>query len=176
MIAAEPDKVDPWLLKLGLLSKLDDDAATESHLNKMVERFPEDQKVHATLASWYVSRDQIDQAEQVIRGIAAADTGSGEQRMALIQFLEQHRGLDAAMAEAERLAAESGENVAERQLYDSLRAYYLFNGGERDRGIELMRTTLTDAAPSQQTNRLRAMLAGMLMKTCLLYTSPSPRD
>ena len=59
MIAAEPDKVHPWLLKLGLLSKLDDDAATESHLNKMVERFPEDQKVHATLASWYVSRDQI---------------------------------------------------------------------------------------------------------------------
>ncbi|MDO5703487.1 MAG: tetratricopeptide repeat protein [Paracoccus sp. (in: a-proteobacteria)] len=162
LIAAEPGSVEPAMLKLGLLSRAGDNAATEAHLQWMTQNFAGDKQVMATQAAWYVSNNQIDQAEQVWRQIAEGPDAGTDEKMALIQFLERYRNPEAALAEAEALSAAAPDDVT-RQLYDSMRAFYTFNLGRRDEATELLRTTLGNAQPSPQTNRLRAMLAGMLM-------------
>ncbi|MDO5631459.1 MAG: tetratricopeptide repeat protein [Paracoccus sp. (in: a-proteobacteria)] len=162
LIAAEPESLEPAMLKLGLLSRGDDDVATEAHLQWMIGHFPDNTQVMATQAAWYVSKNQLDQAEQVWRRMADEGEDGSDASMGLIEFMERYRGTQAALTEAERLSSNATDETA-RQLYDSMRAYYMFNLGQRDEATELLRTTLTNTQPSPQSNRLRAMLAGMLL-------------
>lgn len=165
LIAAEPTKFEAWMLKLGLLAQGSDDAATEAHLNKMIDTFPDNPDVRVTQAAWFVDRGELDKAENTLREIAAAAGDGSAENLALVKFIEQNRGPDAALTEAEKLAAAAADTPADRQLYDSLRAFYRFNAGERDEAMAIMAKTLEDAQASDQTNRLRAMLAGMRLKT-----------
>ncbi|MDO5613440.1 MAG: tetratricopeptide repeat protein [Paracoccus sp. (in: a-proteobacteria)] len=162
LIAAEPDSIEPAMLKLGLLGREDDDAATEAHLNWMIGHFPGDTQVMATQAAWYVAKNRLDDAEQIWRHMADQAEDGSDASMGLIQFMERYHGSEAALAETERLS-QAAQDDAGRQIYDSMRAYYMFNLGQRDASIELLRSTLNNAQPSAQTNRLRAMLAGMLL-------------
>ena len=165
LLTAQPEKLETWMLKLGLLADAGDDAASEAHLARMIETFPDRPEVRATQAAWYVESGQIDKAEAVLREIASAAGKGSAENLALIKFIEQHRGTEAALAEADRLSADAADKPADQQLYDSLRAFYLFNAGKRDEAMTILETALAKAEPSDQTNRMRSMLAGMRMKT-----------
>ena len=164
LITADSENMDNRMLKLRLLAAREDRTAADAYLTELAQEFPENREIQLTSVGWAVQNGNIEKAEGLLRGLAGADTGPTDDHMTVIKFLEMQRGEDVARDEAARLAAANEANPASRQLYQSLQAFYDFNLGQRDQAVTLLEQALTDAEPSDQTNRLRAMLAGMKLK------------
>lgn len=150
------------MLRLGVLEKLGREDAIEAHLKAMVAQFPEDEGVHRTLLGWYVARNRTDDAEVYLRANIDAETATSEEYEALVAFLAQYRGPEAARAEVERILAET---EADPILFRSIRAGLDFNADKRDAAITEMEDILKDAEPSDQTHRIKIALANMLIRT-----------
>ncbi len=159
-LALEPNNLELHQLRLSLTNQLGDIDAVEQQLLEMVERFPEEQVVQATLVRWYLSRDELDKAEAYLRDRARR---SDEQQPAveLIQFLVQFRGSEHAIAEVDQLL-EAGQNP---DLFRSIRAGLRFTAGEHEAAIAEMEGILATAEPSEQTRNIKVSLARMLAQT-----------
>lgn len=164
LIAIDPKVREPWLLKLGVLTQLKDDPAIEAVLEEMIAAFPDDVEMQASQAAFYVQRGDIDRAEQVMRRVAEREGATRGQKLALVRFIETNRGTEQAMAEAERQAG-MATTADDRGMFVALKAYYMFNTGRQDEAMATLETSLAEAPPGDQTNRMRAMLAGMRMTT-----------
>ncbi|MCQ0969698.1 tetratricopeptide repeat protein [Paracoccus sp. TK19116] len=164
LIATDPDNLDYAMVKLRILGEREDRSEAHAYLQQLAEKFPDNNEVQMTLVGLQISEGQLDEAEAVLRRLAGPDDGPAEPHLTVIKFLELNKGFDAARDESARLAEANPENAANRQLYQSLQAYYAFNLGDRENSIAIMEQTLEGAEPSDQTNRLRAMLAGMRLQ------------
>ena len=100
-LEAVPD--DRFLLtaRVQLLYQLDRRAEIAPHLTDMLEVFPESQPLREMLADWYIEIGDTDAAEATLR--AMHDKASTEAQLALIRFLAEHRGQNAALAELDAL-------------------------------------------------------------------------
>ncbi len=148
-------------MRIGLLQQMGDLDAVESTLVEMVELFPEDQTVAATLLRWYISRDQLDEAEAYLR--ARADTGDSAQQIDLVRFLIEYRGREAGLEELDSLIEADAEDAP---LFRSVRAGLTFEAGRQEEAISELQT-LIDEAPEEtdQLRNVKVALARMLQET-----------
>lgn len=185
-IAIAPQDKGLYTIRISVLLALQDNPAVEDQLKDLVTRFPDDPAMGATLLRWYVSRNELDKAEAYLRATAATDNAA---RMDLVGFLARFRTPDQALAELDRIiaeaeaappaatpettettaeappAAEGARPVVTLATFRALRASLMFDQGKRDAAIAEMQAVLKDAAPSDETRRVKVTLARMLFTT-----------
>ena len=164
-IEQAPGQLAYYLIKLQALSALQDDVEIEKVLREMYETFPENRDVQQSLISFYLQRQNIDKAEGFLRDLAGEDTGDTAGFLTVIRFLSETRGREAAKAEVERLIAANAEQPSNHDFYRAMRATYIFEDGDTQTAITEMQDIVADAEPSDQTRRIKASLAEMLLRT-----------
>lgn len=163
-IAADPARLDMQMTKLSLLARSGDLAAVGTQLKAMYGLFPDNAEVQGALIGWYMSQNDLDGAEAFLRQVAGEPTANPDRHAALIQFLQLQRGPEAARTELDALiAANQGNPNAD--LYASLRASLEFDAGRQTEAIEAVQAILKTAQPSDQTSRIKVLLATMLDTT-----------
>lgn len=158
-LEVDPDNQELYRLRIGILQQLGRTEDIADQLRDMVDRFP-DLGLHAALISHYLAQDRLDDAEAFLRDRVAQDKPNAQ--VELISFLAQRVSRDAAIEEIDRALSATDGNTA---LLRSLRAGLIFESGERDAGIVDMENILTDAEPSEETDRIKIALARMLIVT-----------
>lgn len=160
-LQAEPDAFELYMVKLRLLAQSEDVEGLGTLLQTMYDRFPDNQEVRGALIGWYLSKGDTDGAEVFLRRLAGEATASPDGHLAVIQLLQAARGTEAARAELDLLiAANTGTPNAD--IYRALRAGLDFEGGARDAALAEMEAVIATATPSDQTRRIKVMLARML--------------
>lgn len=99
-----------------------------------------------------------------MRSEAGAPDTDTTGNLTVVDLLRRTQGPEAARAELDRLIEAAGENATAEQ-YRAVRASLDFDSGNRDSAIAAMRAVLDEAGPSDQTRRIRIMLARMLSAT-----------
>ena len=179
-IAIAPANKGFYMLRLQVALALQDNAEVETQLKQLVQLFPDDPAMGATLLRWYVSRKELDKAEAYLRATATTNAV----RLDLVSFLTRFRGADAALKELDTILAampqdapaadaanpKSGPGgrvaqVATRSTFRALRASIRFEKGERDAAIAEMQDILATAPPSDETRRVKVALARMQFAT-----------
>lgn len=163
-LARTPDALDLQMAKAQLLAQLGDTAGTGTQLRLMAEQFPDNTDIQQALLRWYLSQNDTDGAEGYIRQLAGDATGPTEGHVSVVQLLASLRGVDAARAELERLIAANGDSENGR-LYTGMLGALEFEAGRTEAGIAALRQSLDGAEPGDQTRRMQAMLARMLIAT-----------
>ena len=166
---AELDKVQPlapgdrrlYQMRLGVLDRLQDFDGTEATLKEMIERFPDEPVVVQTLMAFYGNRRDFDAAEGFLRSRIVEGRPDDDARMALLQFLPQVRGIEAAYEMAERFV-EEGTNDP---LFRKQRAIIRFDLGETGAAIAELEALLVDAESSDLTRETKLALARGLALT-----------
>jgi tetratricopeptide (TPR) repeat protein len=164
-----PDLRDLYVLHLGVLAQLDDQAALEAQLKNMTLLFPEDPTVHATLVRWYMSRNNAAAAEAHLRSEIDRQAADAEKmttaRMTLVRFLAEVQGPDAARAELDRIIGAATADTAGVAVFRALRAGLDFEAGKTEAAIADMQAILEGSAPSSESHDIRIGLARMLFST-----------
>jgi tetratricopeptide (TPR) repeat protein len=164
-LALAPDQLEWQMLKLRLLTTAGDTAAVGRQLAAMYEIFPDDSRIRALLISWYMQEGDLDGAEAFLRRLAADAAASGEAvspaALAVVQFLQQTRGPEAAMAEVERLIATDPSNAA----FQATRAGLDFEAGNREAAVAALETLLKDAPETDEIRNIKVIQARMLQAT-----------
>ena len=152
------------LLKVHLLAETEDIEGTGTHLQNMVEMFPENAQVKQALIGWYLSQGDVAGAEAFLRAQAGDDTAPTEGHVPVIQLLQATQGPEAARAELERLRA-ANEGTENGRFYAGMIASMDFQTGDRDKAIADMRAAVDASDQSPEKIRLQVMLAQMLLGT-----------
>jgi tetratricopeptide (TPR) repeat protein len=163
-LETEPDAAELYGIKLRILASAGDEAAIGPVLKAMFERFPENQDVRGGLISWYLSQKDIDGAEAFLRQLAGPADGPPDGHLAVVQLLQAARDAGAAGAELDRLIA-ANDGTPNADIYRALKAGLDFEAGQQDTALAAMETILAAAEPSEQTRRIKVMLARMLEST-----------
>ena len=163
-LQTDPARLDLNMMKAQILQRQGDPEALGAHLEAMYDRFPENEQVQRALIGWYMSQQNFDAAEAFLRERAGPDDGAADGHLAVLEFLHRARGVDAAMAEADRLIAAT-EGSEQADLYGAARASLLFEKGDRDAAIAAAEGILQGAEATDQTRRVRVILARMLIAT-----------
>jgi tetratricopeptide (TPR) repeat protein len=164
-IARDPNELELYAIKLGLLGRLEDHAEVEATLRAMLDRFPNNKTAKETYLSYLLSRDRQQDAETFLEELlaSAAPEDKNGAFFSLINFLRQNKGPDVALQRID--AARSGDE-AQNQIGQTLRASLLFEMGQRDDGIAAMRAILSADASSMtvsETLNAQVALAQMLL-------------
>ena len=164
-LALAPDQLEWQMLKLRILTNSGDLAAVGTQLAAMYEIFPDDSRIRAMLISWYMQQGDLDGAEAFLRRLAADAVAAGEPvspaALAVVQFLQQTRGAEAARSEVDRLIAADPANAA----YLATRAGMEFEAGNRDAAIAALDTLLKDAPETDEIHNIKVIQARMLQAT-----------
>lgn len=148
-------------LKLTILAQTEDMAGLGNHLRDMVERFPENREVRTALVRWYLANDDADGAEAFVRELVANAGDEIAPRLALVQFLSQVRGSEAALAETERLIDEGLDN----DTFGLLKASILFDSGSQDVAISQIESLVEGRESSETVRDMKTTLARMYLAT-----------
>jgi tetratricopeptide (TPR) repeat protein len=163
-LALEPEALELYVAKLRILAESGDSAGTGALLKTMVERFPDNVEARSALIAWYMSESDIDGAEAFMRKLAGDPTGPVEGHVAVVQLLQATRGAEAAKTELGKLII-ANDGTANADLYRALDATFDFEAGKHDKAIAAIEAVLKAADTSDQTRRIKVMLAKMLEAT-----------
>lgn len=147
-------------MKLRLLGQANDMPAVGAQLKTMVAIFPKATELKQSLIRWFMSQQDTDGAEAFLRAEAGALTAAPEGHLAVVQFLTALRGREAGRAELAKLIA-ANQGTANGDLYGSFLATMDFEEGRRDEGMAAIEAILAQAAPSDQSRKISAILARM---------------
>jgi len=161
-LAREPDRRDLYTLRLGVLNQLGETREIRAQLEDMIERFPEDSNVPATLVRWYLSQGDTEAAETFLRERAEEEPREVNDIVTYIRFLSQLRGAEAARDELDRILE---TDPPARERLSALRAGFRFDLGERDAAISEMEALVEGMEPSGERRSIMVMLARMLETT-----------
>ncbi len=163
-LVLEPDVIEFHIFKFRLLQEVGDTQASGVQLETMFKLFPENEEVRTALIGWYMTQQDFDGAEAILRELAGADTDAVEGHVVVVQFLRAARDTATAVAELDRLiAANAGQPNAD--LYRALKAGLDFEAGQQDLAMTTLQDIVATAEPSDQTRRIKLILAQMLVVT-----------
>ena len=128
-LAQAPGDLRLLSVKTQLLHRLGRQDEIAGHIRQMIALYPANGGLRTMLADWYLETGDIDAAEAVTRDRPDAQTV--EAKLAVVRFLAQHRGTEAALAELEQLIAEEGAP----DDYRLLRAAIHFDAGQQDAAL-----------------------------------------
>ena len=164
VLKLDPAALEFHMMKFRLLAQANDVKGTGDQLKAMFALFPDNTDVKSALIGWYLVQKDLDGAEAFLRQLAGSPTAAPEGHLTLIQFLQTARNAGAARTElAALIAANTGTPNAE--LYGALAATLDFEAGQTAPAITAMEGIVKSATPSDQTRRIKAMLARMLDAT-----------
>ena len=108
-----------------------------------------------------MSNDDIDGAETFIRGLV--DTSGEDQRaqFALVQFLRQFRGPEAALEELDQMIAAAEQPLA----FERMKGAMLFDIGQREEAMAGVEALIAGSEPSTERRDLQVTLARMHLAT-----------
>ncbi|MFZ5749584.1 MAG: tetratricopeptide repeat protein [Pseudomonadota bacterium] len=158
-IKASPDDRSLYAARLSVFAAQKDAQAVEAGLRDMVERFPDAPEMSEALVRWYVARREPEKAEAHLRDQVARNK-TRESQLALVQFLGQYRGPQAAVAELDRIMATDPSPI-----YSSARAAFLFDSGDQQKAIADLQAIVSNATPSDETRKIKIALARMKAAT-----------
>lgn len=161
-LAKAPDDRQLYTLRLGVLNQFGETREIRAQLEDMIERFPDDPSVPATLVRWYMSQGNIDAAQTFLKERADKAPDGVDDIITYIRFLADVRSREFALAELDRILA--GEPPAIERL-KALRAGFRFDLGERDSAIAEMEELIDGMEPSDEQRTIMVMLARMLNTT-----------
>ncbi|MEO0854305.1 MAG: tetratricopeptide repeat protein, partial [Cyanobacteria bacterium J06648_11] len=111
------------------------------------------------MIQWYISRNDIEQAEMFFRSEVTTAKNRDDALVTVVDFIQQTRGREAAMDELRQLI-ETEENT---DLFRSLLAGFKFEGGAVLEAIGDLEAVVKDAELSTQTNNIKITLSRMLL-------------
>ncbi|MEW9920323.1 tetratricopeptide repeat protein [Marimonas sp. MJW-29] len=162
MIANEPKKSLYYQERLRVLAMLGDNRGIEAQLREMIEVFPNEAAHKETLVRFYVSRSNLDAAEDVLRQMASASADDDpDPTIDLIRFLVAYRDSETVRAEIARAIAERADPVP----FQTIEASFEFSVGNRTEAIATLQEVLTETESSEQSQDTRITLAKMLLVT-----------
>lgn len=159
-LAITPDDMPLLQARLGVLGQLGDNGAVRAQLEEMVERFPANEQIRESLIALYVSLEDIDGAEKLLKADAEAST-EVEPTRRYIAFLYQYRGRDQARAELERVIAAGRLNPLP---FESSLARLMYDEGETDAAIARLEKISSTAERSAGVRDLETELAQLLFR------------
>ncbi|UWQ21845.1 tetratricopeptide repeat protein [Jannaschia sp. W003] len=149
------------LHRIALLGRTGDGDVAGARLHEVAAMFPDDPRVRHLLVSWHVSRGQLDEAERFLRGLAGPVDGPRAGHAAVVAFLADHRGPEAAERELARLVDGSAPGAGRRH-WQAAHAAARFRAGAREEGLAAIEAVLAEEPPSDLARRMRVMQARML--------------
>ncbi len=173
-IVLAPDRLNLQMLRYSLMLKLGQTKEVGVQLKKMVVLFPDNAEVRTALISWYMSQKDFDGAEAFLRKLATDAKGPPEPHLALVQLLQTARGRPAALSELDRLIAQSA-GTSNAALFGAMRGSLIFDGGDHVTAITALETIVQSAEASDQTRKIKAILARMLDKSSAEDPARGPR-
>ena len=161
-LAREPDDRQLYTIRLGVLNQLGETSEIRAQLEDMIQRFPEDSNVLATLVRWYMSQGNVDAAQAFLKERADKDPREIDDIVTYIRFLAEARDNQTALAELERIL---DGNPPEVERLTALRAGFRFDLGEQDGAIAELEDLIDGMEPSDERRSIMVMLARMLDAT-----------
>lgn len=161
-LAEQPIDYTLQEMKLGILIEAGDTDAVTGQIRQMITLFPTSESLPATLLQWLLQQNDLDGAEAFLRERAGAPGASLEDRVALIEFLKSVRSPEMALSELDTLITAAAD-TPDADLYGSMRASIRFELGQVDPALAEMDGILAKAQPSDQTRRIKTLLATMLI-------------
>lgn len=159
-IALEPNSQLFYGMKSSVLAQLEDFDELEKHLRATVAAFPEDTSTKGSLVRLLTALGRPETAEDFLREQISETEDSIDLQIALISFIREVRGSDAALAEINS----SIERYQENTVLRALRSSMLFDSGDRVTAIAEMQAIVDEAsADEDQTNDFKVTLARMLI-------------
>lgn len=163
-IAQAPTSLEFHGAKLRLLSDMKDDPAAVAQLEVMFDLFPDNEEVRTTLVNWHLQQQNYPAAEKILRALAGDPVTEPEGHMTVVQFLRRAYGDQEALEELKRLsAASTGSEV--HPLYEATTAMVMFEAESQDAGLATMKALTESLSDSDQSRRIKAMYAQMLVTT-----------
>lgn len=145
--------------RLGLLARLGDDAATEAQFKDMVTHFPKDATLPRALVAWYVQHHNLDAAEAFLRSRINPTSQDPAARLAMVEFLDQHRGRAAAQAELKRQLAAPAPT--DKTALVAVQAGYDFTAGHTAQAIDELKKVVGQEKPTPTQAAAAVLLARM---------------
>lgn len=160
-LAEQPIDYGLQELKLRLLIAAEDTDAVTAQLRTMIDLFPNVEELPPTLLQWFIQQDDPDGAEAFLVERAGPLDGPVENHVALVEFRKTFRSPEIAIETLDALiAANQGKPNAD--LYTALRASLRFELGDTDTAVAEIDSILATASASDQTRRIKTLLARML--------------
>ena len=160
MIALRPNDKLLYQQRLGVIARGNDPAAIEAELLKIVEVFPNDVPSKSNVLQFYVSRTELDKAEDFLRSQsdpADEDVGAFTD---LIRFLAEVKGSEAALVEIDRGIEMNANPTPFRALRSGLR----FLDGQQVEAIAELEDVIASSEAGETTNLIKLQLASMLQQ------------
>ena len=159
-IAAEPTTAIYYQMKSSILAQNEDFEGLEAHMRATVAAFPDDNETKGLLVRLLTSIGQPERAEAFLREQVALADDKLDLQIALIGYLRQTKGSQAALVEIDSVIGSLDNSVA----LQALRAGLLFDEGDRDAGVAAMQT-IVDTTPEEDDNltSYKITLARMLI-------------
>ena len=161
-LARDPDDRQLYTIRLGVLNQLGETREIRAQLEEMIERFPDDPNVPATLVRWYLSQGDAEAAQTFLKERADQEPREIDDIVTYIRFLAEARDRETALAELDRIL-ESDPPAVERLT--ALRAGFRFDLGEQDGAISELEALIEGMEPSDERRSIMVMLARMLDTT-----------
>jgi len=121
--AAADDTKQLRQFRIILLRAAGRNAEVETDLKALISDFPDEESYAVTLAQLYISQDNIDEAEEILRGLVAASPANVDRRIDFVRFLAAQRGSEAAEEALKEFVTELPEEnklkLALARLYES---------------------------------------------------------
>jgi len=144
--------------RLAVIAEMGDAAETETQLLSMVDIFPEDIEIKATLLRFYLSTNRRDDAETFLRNISSPSDEDPSAFFDLIRFVAETKGDDAALVEIERAIAENPKPGPFR----ALRASLWYSSGDTEKAITEMEDIIASSSEDDDISGIKISLARML--------------
>ncbi|MEM9762040.1 MAG: tetratricopeptide repeat protein [Pseudomonadota bacterium] len=153
VLSVHDEDLSLHLLRLRLLELTDQQELALEQLVSITQKFPELGSAKQALARRYTQLGELDKAEEQLRSYAEIAEDRTAANLAIAQFMMRTQGMDAGVAELQRLAAEEQNGWPYTRALASL--FYA-----RDRGDEA-RTMLEAVVQGEgaMANEARVMLA-----------------
>ena len=162
-LKADPDDLQLYLQRLGVLQQMGDIPALEAQLVALIDQFPENEDFKQNLIRLLIAQGKTDDAEAFLRSqVNAADSTIADNAL-LISFLERFKGRDVALEELNTMIADAGaRDLADMQRLRGMRAVTNFSIGDRAGAIAELESVTEGAERTELVRDIEIDLAKML--------------
>lgn len=164
----QPESMQLYRLRLMALEQMGEDKALEETLLAMTKQFPNDGNVGQMLIRWYISRQDLDAAEDWLRSRIDPQSPDPRPRLMLLEFLSRLRSEQDALDEITKVQSQTPaprDVAANEGVFTALRAGLMFNMGERRAAMLRLEDLIETSEPGQQLDQVKISLAQMREKT-----------
>ena len=160
-LKVHPESLELNMMKLNVLGRQKGGTAAIEQMKLMYKQFPTNRDVEGWLHEWYLSDGTPDETVAFLRDLAARYDDDRDQHRQIADYVATHFVKDAALAELEKLTSSyKPRHIAD--IYRAREAQVLFDTGQKDEAITLMRDIMAKGGPLSQSPDYRTILATMI--------------